>query len=38
MDMIYRAKNKTGIYWIDTIEKATFISLMFTDLSSDDEK
>ena len=38
MDMIYRAKNKTGIYWIDTIEKVTVISLMFTDFSSDTEK
>lgn len=38
MDMIYRAKNQIGFYWIDAIEKATFISLMFTDFSSDIEK
>lgn len=38
MDMIYNAKNQIGFYWIDTIEKATVISLMFTDFSSDIEK
>jgi len=38
MDMIYNAKNQTEFYWIDTIEQATVISLMFSDFSSEIEE